>query len=276
MQNVLSQCQVKAYRRDGFVFPVDVMSGVEAASLRDRLEEAERSYPEAVSAQNRNNSHLVLKCVDEIVHQPAILEAVEGLIGPNILAWGSVLFIKDPDAKSFVSWHQDLTYTPLSPHDGVTAWLALTPSNRHNGCMQMMPGSHLGEIHTHHDQFGDDNILTRGQTNGDIDESKTVDIILRPGQISLHHGRTIHSSAPNCSTERRIGVALQQYLPTHVQEMGARGFAQLARGTDEHTHFHLLERPASDLSAAALAARQQNNDHWASMLYKGASRKRAY
>jgi len=276
MPKVLTQSQVDAYHRDGFVFPIDVMTSAEAASLRSQLEDAESRYPETVNAQNRNNSHLALKCVDEIVHHAGILDAIEDLIGPDILAWGSVLFIKDPDAKSFVSWHQDMTYLPLTPRDGVTAWLALTPSNRFNGCMQMMPGSHIDGIQTHHDEFGEDNILTRGQTVADVDESKAVDVVLEPGQISLHHGQTIHSSIPNCSSDRRIGVALQQYLPTHMQEAGRRGFAQLARGVDEFGHFNLLERPASDMTPEAQDARTLNNEHWATMLYKGAAQKRAY
>jgi len=109
MPKVLTQSQVDAYHRDGFVFPIDVMTSAEAASLRSQLEDAESRYPETVNAQNRNNSHVALKCVDEIVHHAGILDAIEDLIGPDILAWGSVLFIKEPDAKSFVSWHQDMT-----------------------------------------------------------------------------------------------------------------------------------------------------------------------
>ena len=276
MGKKLSDEQIESYHRDGFVFPIDVMSVAQAEQLHDRLVEAEARYPREISATNRNNAHLTFQCVDDIVHHAGILDAVEDLIGPNILAWGSVLFIKNPDAKSFVSWHQDLTYLTLDACDGVTAWLALTPANRHTGCMQMIPGSHRFGIYPHEDEFGADNILTRGQTITTIDESQAVDIILQPGQISLHHGHTVHASAPNHSGQRRVGVALQQYIPTHMRETNARGFAQLARGHDEYGNFELLPRPEGDMPALGQDVRARTNQHWAGMLYSGAEQKRAY
>ena len=276
MPKRLSQMQVDTYHRDGFVSPVAVMGDDEAALLRHRLELAERRYPQAVNAENRNNAHLAFKCVDEIAHHPSILDAVEDLIGPNILVWGTVLFIKEPGSQAFVSWHQDMTYPPLDPHDGVTAWLALTTSDRESGCMRMVPGSHRGGIRVHHDRYGEHNILTRGQTVEDLDESLAVDVILEPGQISLQHGRTIHSSAANRSKHRRIGVAIQQYLPTHVRELNQRGFAQLARGRDTHVHFAMLPRLKHDMTQEAVAARKIANAHWADFLYQGATERRAY
>ena len=276
MPKMLTEEQVEAYHRDGFVHPIRVMSAGDAESFRLRLEDAERCYAESINGQNRNNTHVTLKCMDELVHHGAILDAVEDVIGPNILAWGTVLFIKAPDAKSFVSWHQDVTYMPLEPNDGVTPWLALTPSNRTTGCMQMIPGSHKQDIVTHEDHFGDDNILTRGQTIAQVDETQAVDLILDPGQISLHHGRTIHSSAPNFSGKRRVGVAMQQFLPPHVRERNGRGFAQLARGKDEHNHFDLIERPAADMTPESQRIRGEVNEHWSALLYVGADKKRAY
>ena len=272
----LSQMQVDSYHRDGFVCPVDMISDDKTALLRRRLERAEQRYPHAVNAENRNNAHLVLKCVDEIAHHPSMLDAVEDLIGPDILIWGTVLFIKEPDSKAFVSWHQDMTYPPLHPHDGVTAWLALTPSNRESGCMRMIPGSHRGGIRAHHDRYGDHNILTRGQTVEGLDESLAVDVILEPGQISLHHGRTIHGSPANRSDHRRIGIAIQQYLPPHVKELHERGFAQLARGCDAHGHFTMIPRPEHDMTRAGIAARDSTNAHWVDFLYHGATERRTY
>ena len=205
----LTQNQIDDYRRDGFVHPVEVMSGEEADIIRERLEDMERRYPNEVNPENRNNAHLVFKCLDGVAHHRVILDAVEDLIGQNILVWGSVLFIKEPQTKAFVSWHQDMTYPSLHPHDGVTAWLALTASNRESGCVQMMPGSHHDPIRVHHDRYGEHNILTRGQTIEGLDETQAVNVVLEPGQMSLHHGRTIHGSTPNRSSERRIGIAIQ-------------------------------------------------------------------
>ena len=276
MLKKLTQAQVEAYHRDGFVFPIDVMSASEANNLRSRLEDIEHNHPDEINPTNRNNSHLSFMCVDEIVHHSGLLDAVEDIIGPNILAWGSVLFIKDPDAKSFVSWHQDLTYMPMEPPDGVTAWLALTTSNPRTGCMQMIPGSHRHGIREHIDHYGENNLLTRGQTVNEVDTDHAVDIVLAPGQISLHHGHTIHSSSPNRSGERRIGIALQQYLPTHVRQPTINGFAQLARGADKYRNFELLDRPTHDMESEAAEARHRNNEAWANLLYDGADKRRAY
>ena len=276
MPKRLTQAQVDEYHRDGFCFPVDVMSRNDAQAFRERLEEVECRYPDAVNAHNRNNSHITFTCLDDIVHHSAILDAVEDLIGPNFLVWGSVLFIKEPDARGFVSWHQDMTYIPMEPHDGVTAWLALSPSNCENGCMKMVPGSHRTGIQTHHDRFGEDNILTRGQTIEGIDQVSTVDLILEPGQISLHHGHTIHGSSPNRSNDRRIGIAIQQYVPTHARETKVKGFVQLVRGRDDYGHFEIIPRPKVDMSPEAVAVRDKVNAHWADLLYDGAAERRAF
>ena len=276
MPKRLSNAQVEQYRNDGFCFPVDVMTPAQAHGYRLRIEEAEAKYPQTLAATQRNNAHITLPCLDEIVHHSAILDAVEDLIGPNILCWGTVMFAKDPSSEAYVSWHQDLTYLHLEPHDGVTAWLALTPSTPHTGCMRMIPGSHKDGIQPHHDTFATDNILTRGQNIDQVDESAEVGIILQPGQISLHHGRTIHGSGPNTGTDRRMGFAIQQYIPTYVKETGDVGYALLVRGEDHYHHFTGWNRPTEDMPPENARFRERVNEHWAGVLYEGAEQQRAY
>ena len=276
MSKRLTRAQVDRYHEDGFCFPVDVMTHAEAERFRVRLEEAEARYPEALGATARNNAHVAFTFMDEIIQHPALLDAVEDLIGPDILCWGTVLFIKEPDSPGFVSWHQDLNYTPIEPHDGVTAWLALSPSNRESGCMQMLPGSHRHGVREQVDTFHAENILTRGQTIEDLDTSRAVDLLLEPGQISLHHGRTIHSSQPNRSPDRRVGVAIQQFVPPHVRERDGRGYALLVRGRDRYRHFESWPRPRQDMSPENAARRDEVNAHWADFLYRGAREQRAY
>ena len=276
MPKRLTRTQVDQYREDGFCFPVDVMPSGEAQRFRERLEEAEARYPESMGPTMRNNAHVAFTFLDEIVHHPALLDAVEDLIGPDILCWGTVLFIKEPGTPAFVSWHQDLNYTPIEPHDGVTAWLALSPSNRESGCMRMLPGSHRLGVRRQIDTFHEHNILTRGQRIDGLDTSGAVDLRLDPGQISLHHGRTIHASMPNRSRDRRIGVAIQQYVPPHVREREGGGYARLVRGEDRYRHFRSWPRPPRDMAPGNAALRDEINAHWADFLYRGASRRRAY
>ena len=276
MPKYLTQQQVDAYREQGFVSPVDIMTEEQAAHYRERLEEAENRYPDAVNAENRNNAHLVFPFFDELAHHPRIVDAVEDLIGTDIVLWGSVLFIKESESRQYVSWHQDATYMGLTPHDFVTPWLALTPSNRDNGCMSMIPGSHKGSIRKHADTFHDDNILTRGQEILEVNEDAAIDLVLRPGQISMHHARVIHGSRPNCSGERRIGAVLQCYAPSGCRQVVGENYWLPIRGERNPAHHVYLDRPDHDMDPKGVENRRRVNENWASILYHGAREKRDY
>ena len=275
MAKKLTDAQIEAFHRDGFVSPIDVFSEEEALRLRTELEAAEVKWPEAFEGAARNNAHLNLKCFDEIVHTATLVDAVEDLIGPDILNFGTVLFIKEPHDPGFVSWHQDARYMGLEPHVGITAWVALSHSNEASGCMQMIPGSHA-EIKPHNDTFGEQNILTRGQEVQDIDKTKAVSLTLRPGQMSIHSARVVHSSQPNQSNDRRIGFVIQPYMPPHVKQTIKRTAAQLIRGTDPYGNFELAGRPKVDMDPAGLAMRDKVNQTWADILYDGAEKRRNY
>ena len=276
MPKILTRQQVEEYRQQGFLSPIDVMSEDEAASYAQQLQAAEVDYPQELNAENRNNPHLAFGFLDQLAHHPVILDAVEDLIGPDFALWGSVLFIKEPETRHYVSWHQDATYVGISPHDYVTPWLALTPSDRETGCMSMIPGSHRDDIQPHLETFHDDNILTRGQAIQEVDESVAVDLILRPGQMSLHHCRVIHGSQPNRSKQRRVGFALQGYVPAGGRQYLGANYWLPIRGNFMQADFIELERPASDMDPQALGERRKANQNWADILYQGAGRKRAY
>jgi hypothetical protein len=276
MPKYLSRQQVEQYREQGFLAPVDVMSEDEATGYMRQLQAAEVEYPDHLNAENRNNPHLAFRFLDELVHHPIIIDAVEDLIGGDFALWGSVLFIKEAHSEHFVSWHQDATYMGIEPQDFVTPWLALTSSNREMGCMSMIPGSHLGSIHAHDETFHEDNILTRGQQIADVDESSAVDLILKPGQMSLHHARTIHGSRANRSTRRRAGFAIQAYVAAGSRQLLGDNLWLPIRGDCMQPDFVELARPSADMDARAVAERERVNSNWADILYQGSSRKRAY
>ncbi len=169
----------------------------------------------------------------DVARHPRILDAVEDLIGPNLLLFTSTLWPKDGKDGRFVSWHQDSAYFGLDPHQEVTAWVAFTASNRENGCVRVMPGSHLGVDYTHDETHEPDNLLIRGQTIRGLDETKAANLELNPGQFSLHQERTVHGSLANQSTTRRIGYALF-FIPTHVRSTLGRRTALLVRGRDDY------------------------------------------
>jgi len=271
----LNQDQVLAFHRDGFVFPVDVLSQAEVASITERLAAAEARDATAVAGENRNNAHLAYAFFDEIVHHTNVADAVEDLIGPDILALSTVVFAKDAQSPGFVSWHQDGKYTALSNDTAVTAWVALTESTVENGCMKMIPGTHQGDFLPHIDTFGDNNLLTRGQNIESLDESAAVNITLKPGQMSLHHWKVAHASGPNQSPHRRIGFAVQAYIAPDVQQTEGRGFVQVVRGADPHPTMEHIPRVQRCGSPEALANRDRINRQWLDQLYDGAETRRA-
>ncbi|HCP01643.1 MAG: phytanoyl-CoA dioxygenase [Alphaproteobacteria bacterium] len=250
----LSPEQIDSYRRDGFLCPIPVMSPVDANHHRTSLENVQASHPELMEGVAAQKLHLVTSWMADIIRTPTILDAVESLIGPNLLCWSSTLFVKPPDGKAFVSWHQDGNYWGLDNPEVATAWLALTPATSKNGCMRMIPGSHEWEASAHIETFANDNLLSRGQVMArEIDDAAAVDLILAPGEISLHHVNVAHASEPNRSTESRIGIAIRYISPRVRQNRGNTDSATLVRGTDSIGNFQHEERPSRDFAPDAMA-----------------------
>ncbi len=249
----LSAEAVRQYHEHGYVAPIRAISTEEAADIRRRLETFEADAG-ALRGSLRNKSHLLFTWLNDLIRHPGILDPVESIIGPNILAWGTSFFIKEPRNPSYVSWHQDSTYWGLEPPDIVTAWIAISESTHENGAMRVIPGTHRGEQAAHRDTFAKDNLLSRGQEIAvEVDGSQAVELELQPGEMSLHHVRLIHGSEPNPSDRRRIGFAIR-YLPTHVrQTVGLRDAATLVRGVDTYGHFEPEQRPARDMDDEAVA-----------------------
>ena len=249
----LTHAAVEHYAAQGYYAPVPVLSTAEAAALRGKLEAFEGGGG-PMAGKLRHKSHLLFTWLNALVRHPNILDAVEDLIGPDILCWGTSFFIKEPRNPGFVSWHQDSTYWGLDPADVVTAWVALSDSTATNGAMRVMPGTHKLEQVPHRDTFRPENLLSRGQEiMVDVDERQAVMLELAAGEMSLHHVRLIHGSDPNPTDQRRIGFAIR-YIPTYVrQAAGAHDSATLVRGVDRFGHFEAEQVPEADMSDAAVA-----------------------
>lgn len=250
------------------------MPAAEAQALLAALEAAERDHPEALHAEHRNNAHLVFPFLADLVADDRILAAVEPLIGPDISLWSTVLFIKEPNTSSFVSWHQDAQYMGLHGDRFVTAWLALTPSTTETGCVSVLPGSHRRQAE-HRDTFDEDNILTRGQTIVGVDDRSSVDLVLQPGQMSLHHPWLIHGSQPNRSDRRRVGIAMQSYLSAEVRPARGEHHVVPIRGAAPTPPFVVAPRPTATCDPTANEARAAANAALSSVLYHGAERTRS-
>lgn len=245
-----------SYRRDGFLSPVRVLDRDSALAHRARMEKAEAQIG---PVHYQDKMHLILTSAWELATHPTVLDAVEACIGPNILLYNSMYVIKEPHSPAKVNWHQDLTYWGLSDDDAqVTIWLALSPATVESGCMQMVPGSHLGGRvdHVTPEQRADDDVLDLGQYIEGVDLEAATHVPLEPGEMSLHHGWTVHSSLPNRSDDRRIGFNAQFLAPHCRQVMHDNDTVILVRGVDEYGHFGSDVPATTDLDPAAIERQQ--------------------
>ena len=272
----LSPNQLKQYEDEGFVSPINIFSKEEAKEIRDEIELIEKEMPSELKKSGRYNAHLISPLLDEVTHNPKILDAVESLIGEDILVCGTTLFIKNPNEKGFVSYHQDAKYIGLEPHNWVTAWVAITDSNEHNGCMRMWPGSHKDHLKEHDQKFNQGNLLTRGQTVQNVPKEKTTPLVLTAGQMSLHHPTTVHGSDINKSDDRRIGFVIQSYIGANVKQVLGKNSVQIARGKDDFNFHEKIGRTKSLMNEDDIKLKKQENDYLQEIFYKDSSKKGNY
>ena len=260
----LSAADVDRYARDGFLSPSPALTRAEAASCLRKLEAFEAAVGGPLTSdattRYRARTHVLLAWVHGLVSHPAILDAVESLIGPDILVYTSTWFIKEPESAAIAAWHQDATYFGLRPYVHVTAWLALTDANAENGCMEFLPGSHARGQLPHRAGVVPESVNRAGQAvTVTIDDTPAVHAPLRAGEFSLHHTLLLHRSQPNRSRGRRVGLAIS-YVPTSVQHLGVKHKtpAMLVRGVDGFGDFALEPVPTGDMDEAARAAYERS------------------
>jgi len=271
MAGSLTAATASAYASDGYAFPIRAFAEAEIAECLARLQAAETLVGGRMEGRTNQKPHLLFPWIDQLVRDRRILDAVESVLGPDILCWGSQFFMKGAGDPAFVSWHQDGNYWGLSSNDVVTAWVAFTPSVPESGCMRVVPRSHLSQI-PHTDTFGKDNLLSRGQEVAvEVDEKDAVDIVLQPGDMSLHHVLIVHGSKPNRAAWPRIGFAIR-YVPTRMRQLdGGRISALLVSGSDRLGHFDPELPPEGDMHPDAVARHAAILDRQLKTLYAGAA-----
>lgn len=251
MSTRLSKVQLDQYTRAGIVFPIKVFSADEAAYFRAALE-AVADHPGVGTLKRLDNLHLFFAWAYRLVTHDALLNAVEDLLGSELVVCGSLVFLKPPQDSSYVSWHQDSVYSGLHLTPSVSAWIALTASHPANGCMRVIPGSHTQGLLDHASTREASNLLLRGERVAlPVDESRALDVVLQPGEMSLHHSTVIHGSNANISGEPRIGFIVR--FATH--RITNRKIPMLrARGHADCGHLILAEPPLPMDSQSAFAA----------------------
>jgi non-haem Fe2+, alpha-ketoglutarate-dependent halogenase len=269
---VLDQAAVAAYRRDGIAFPFRVADESEAARWLARLQDIEAAHGGRLPARINQKPHLLFPWLNALIRHPRIVDAVEDVLGPDLLCWSSQFFAKNGGDPSYVSWHQDATYWGLSSPDVVTAWVAFTPSTVQSGCMRVVPGTHHSQV-PHKDTFAETNLLSRGQEiEVEVDENDAVDVILAPGEMSLHHVLICHGSKPNRAAHRRVGFAIRYIAASVRQTSGVRESATLVRGNDTDRHFDHELAPQADMHPDAVEHHAAVIERQLKVLYAGAAR----
>ena len=253
MPKVLTEAQIARYAEDGFLFPVDVCSAADAAALHARFEDLERALGEEPQIRYRVKAHLPFPWLCELVGHPRLLDAVEDLIGPDILCWGASFFTKKANDGRFISWHTDSFFYAFDPAETLTAWFSFNDSTVESGCVRYIPGSH--RIPAVHDFKPDpDNLAGEGPTVRDVDESKAVNAVLRAGQVVFHHESVVHSSQPNRAHHPRVGLSIH-YCAPHVRETRFDGAtAMLLRGEDTLGYWAPDPTPKQDFDPDCIQA----------------------
>ena len=267
----LSKAQVEYFREWGFLPTMPVMSTAEAQTLRDELEKHETSLQQPLKGADRMRQHLIFRSLSRLIRSSTILDRVESLIGPNIMVWSTDWWIKEPQSRTYVSWHQDSQYWGLDTTNLVTVWVALSPATSSSGCMKVIPGSHKGPNRKHEDLFDEYNMLTRGQSIPDVDEDQAVDLAVNVGEAAMFAFRLIHSSPPNKTGDRRIGFAIRYLPPDAKQTLADKDSATLVRGEDNFGYFEHEPAPAFDFDPITVAFHQKSDEQRRHLLYKGTS-----
>ena len=122
----------RRFARNGYHFPLRALSADEALRYRRRLEQSEATLGGLLRGSLRSKPHLHSTWANELIRHPAILDAVEDILGPNLLVWSSSFFIKEARDPSYVSWHQDSDVLGVE-------------SSRCSDCVDRAVGEHRGE-----------------------------------------------------------------------------------------------------------------------------------
>ena len=253
--------QVVKYRYDGYLYPVPALSPDELAECNAGLARFEEWLGKRVNQSDprwRSMAYVFLPWLDRLVRHPRILDAVESVIGPDILVFTSTFFIKEAHSPTFAAWHQDATYFGIEPYEHVTAWVALSDATEEAGCMEVV-SSHGQPQQLHHAALGlKDSINGGGQAIvEDFDQGGGKMMALPAGNFSLHHTLCRHRSAPNRAAHRRVGIGIS-YIPAHCRLSGTvRMYALLVRGCDTGANFDLLPPPEGEFHPAALAHHEE-------------------
>jgi hypothetical protein len=211
-----SAARLRDYRRDGFLVVHDQILGDSAFTRLKAIFEEHLTEHGAALFNELDMPHARDPRLLDILLSDALLDLAEPITGPDIMLWSSGFICKLPEIGPSTPWHADSAYWEGrldSYEDIVTIWLALDSASKANGCLRVIPGSHLFEP-ARYEEVDPDAFFDRQATQ--VDENAAVYLELEPGECSLHDGRILHGATANTSPFRRAGYTMR-YLPTRTR-----------------------------------------------------------
>jgi hypothetical protein len=247
LSRILSEDQRDAYDTLGFVDRVGVYTRHEIDLLRPRFDRLLQATAEdGGGGYSVQNMHTTCETLYDMLMEPRILDAVEDLIGPDIVCWSTHCFCKQPGDGKAVSWHQDAPYWGLTPTRTVTVWVAIDDVDAGNGALQLIPGSHRhGAIPMRQSAPEEDNVLWL-TTEGWERYGAPVVNTLAAGEMSIHADLLVHGSERNRSTRRRCALAIRYCTPEVRQTGNHRTPSVICRGSDPGSYWRHFPRPDGD------------------------------
>jgi non-heme Fe2+,alpha-ketoglutarate-dependent halogenase len=265
---ILTKQQLAEYEELGFLHSVPILSADEVAHYRAQVEQTCQAIGGRVA--RLNSLHLFFRWAWDLSTHPRVLDCLEEVLGPNIVLKSTRIFYKHGRSASYVGWHQDGITEKLEDGRAPAIWLGLTAATVENGCLRVVPRSHrLGLLQ--HDSNPDLEPLPGSaptsvenwfRAYGDeLSERITIvpqelnppfDLVMRPGEMSIHHPVTLHGSNPNLSTESRIGLSASYSTP---ELYNGRWPVVWARGdARDRYRFDIIDKPPTANFEEAVAA----------------------
>jgi ectoine hydroxylase-related dioxygenase (phytanoyl-CoA dioxygenase family) len=242
----LTNSEISQYHEEGFVLPSgSILPEKDFADLKNYFDLLLRDWvarggrPEAM-----NCPHFYAPELMRWLMHPAVLDLVEPLIGPNILLFASHFLCKPPGDGQRVPWHEDSSYWKgqWEPMEVATVWLALDDSDLENGCMQVIPKTHLNGYSEYVPVLNEQAVFSTEIKPGTFDEKTAVPCILKPNHASLHHAKEIHGSAPNKSNRRRCGYTMR-YISAESKRTYTSSSFQIYQARGKNIANNILSDP---------------------------------
>jgi len=251
--SILTAEQIASYEELGFLDSIPILSASEADRFRGEVEKTCAALGGRVT--RLDGPHLYFRWAWELSTHPRVLDCMEQLIGPNIMLKSTRLFYKFGHSDSFVGWHQDGLTERVADAYVPAIWLGLTPATAENGCLRVVPGSHRLGLVPHADIPNPDNLTTQGAT-AQVPIKAPHDVVMKAGEMSLHHPLMLHASNPNRSPEARIGFSATYSTPALESSRTAVAWV---RGDGPRDRFRIVETPPDWAMEEAVAAYRAGN-----------------